>query len=147
MAEPINPTRVIHGNYGFVYDENGTWLANVKSFEAGFDINKETIERAGTRRAGYKTMGIEGNGSMTTNKVSSTFIKRVLAAADDNSPPYVTELNVKLEDPENGGVERWRVKGVQFDNIPIVSFVVGSIMEEEFNFTFDDAELMESISD
>ncbi|MFZ4454336.1 phage tail tube protein [Salibacterium aidingense] len=147
MATPLDPTRVIYGNYGYVYDENGNWLANVMSFEAGFDINKEDIERSGTRKIGKKTTGLDGSGTMGTHKVSSTFISRVMAVLKDSSAPYVTELNVKLEDPDNGGVERWRIKGVQFDNVPIANFEVGSIMEEEFNFTFDDAELVEQIND
>lgn len=145
MVTLLDPTRVISGNYGYVYDETGTWLANVTAFEASIEITKEDVPRAGTRKLGKKTTATDGSGSLTAHKVSSYFVQKVLAAAEDNSPPYVTELNVKLEDPENGGVERWRIKGVQFDNVPIISFEVGSLVEEEFNFTFDSAELVSAI--
>lgn len=145
MATPLDPTRVISGNYGYVYDENGNWLANVTAFEAEIEIGKEDVPRAGTRRMGKKTTETDGSGSMTTYKVSSDFISKVLDAVKDGASPYVTEFNVKLEDPENGGVEKWRIKGVQFDNVPLINFEVGSLMEEEYNFTFESAELVQSI--
>lgn len=145
MAMPIDPTRVISGNYGYVYDENGVWLANVTAFSAELAINVEDVPRAGTRRMGKKTMSTDGSGTMTAHKVSSYFIQRVLAAARDNSPAYITELNVKLEDPESNGTERWRIKGVQFDNVPVVNFEVGSIVQEEYSFMFESAELVEAI--
>lgn len=147
MAQPIDPTRVISGNYGYVYDETGRWLANVTSFNAAYDYAKEDVPRAGTRRVGKKTMTIEGTGSMMFHKVSSYFIDKVLSATANESAPFLTELNVKLEDPENGGTERWRIKGVQFDNAPLINFEVGSLMEEEYNFTFDDHELVERIEE
>lgn len=145
MATPLDPTRVISGNYGHVYDENGVWLANVTAFEAALEIGKEDVPRAGTRRMGKKTTSTDGSGSMTAYKVSSDFISKVLDAGKDGASPYVTEFNIKLEDPENGGVEKWRIKGVQFDNIPLVNFEVGSLMEEEYNFTFESAELVQAI--
>lgn len=146
MALPLDPSRTISGNYGYVYDENGVWLANVTEFSAVLDITQEDVRRAGTRRVGKKTMSTDGSGSMTAYKVSSYFIRRVLAAAQDNSPAFITELNVKIEDPESTGTERWRIKGVQFSNVPVVNFEVGSMMEEEYEFSFESAELVESIA-
>lgn len=145
MALPIDPTRVISGNYGYVYDENGVWLANVTAFSAEMNVTVEDVPRAGTRRTGKKTMSTDGSGSMTANKVSSYFIQRVMAAARDNSPAYITELNVKIDDPESNGTERWRVKGVQFESVPMINFEVGSIMTEEYTFSFESAELVEAI--
>jgi len=146
MALPIDPTRVISGNYGYVYDENGTWLANVTAFSAELNITVEDVQRAGTRRVGKKTMSTDGTGSMTANKVSSYFIQRVMAAAQDNSPAFITELNVKIDDPESNGTERWRVKGVQFETVPMIDFEVGSIMTEEYTFSFESAELVQAIN-
>src|SRR5690625_3393690 len=132
--------------YGYVYDENGTWLANVTAFSAELNITVEDVERAGTRRVGKKTMSTDGTGSMTANKVSSYFIQRVMAAAQDNSPAFITELNVKIDDPESNGTERWRVKGVQFETVPMIDFEVGSIMTEEYTFSFESAELVQAIN-
>lgn len=141
----LDPTRVISGNYGFVYDENGNWLANVTAFEASYEITKEDVPRAGTRFVGSKVTTVAGTGSMTMHKVSSEFAKRLAESVKDGASPYITEFNVKLADPENGGVERWRIKGVQFDNVPLVSYEVGSLVSEEYNFTFESAELVEAI--
>jgi len=146
MTLPIDPTRVISGNYGYVYDENGTWLANVTAFSAELNITVEDVERAGTRRVGKKTMSTDGSGSMSANKVSSYFIQRVMSAAQDNSPAFITELNVKIDDPESRGTERWRIKGVQFETVPMVNFEVGSIMTEEYTFSFETAELVQAIN-
>src|SRR5690625_365977 len=146
MTLPIDPTRVISGNYGYVYDENGTWLANVTAFSAELNITVEDVERAGTRRVGKKTMSTDGSGSMSANKVSSYFIQRVMSAAQDNSPAFITELNVKIDDPESRGTERWRIKGVQFETVPMIDFEVGSIMTEEYTFSFESAELVQAIN-
>ncbi len=142
----LDPTRVISGNYAYVYDENGDWLTNVMNVEASIDIGKEDIQRAGTRWIGKKTTTLEGSGSIGGYKITSDFLKMVARAAEDNAPPFVTEFIIKLEDPESYGAERIRLKGVQFDNVPLVNAEVGSLVEEEYNFTFDGFELMDEIS-
>src|SRR5690554_4040824 len=147
MTTPIDATRLISGNYVFVYDENGRWLANVKAFSAGADINMEDVPRAGTRSIGKKATTVDRSGSMTADKVSSYFQQLLLGSIRDKSRTFVTELNVKIEDPDNGGVERWRFKGVQFTNIPMVNSEVGSLIEEELNFVYDSEELVEVIED
>lgn len=141
----LDPTRVISGNYAYVYDENGNWLTNVMNIEAVIDVGKEDIQRAGTRWIGKKTTTLEGTGTIGGYKVTSEFIKMVSRAAEDNAPPFVTEFVVKLDDPESFGTERIRLKGVQFDNVPLINAEVGSLVEEEYNFTFDGFEFLDEI--
>lgn len=141
----LDPTRVISGNYAYVYDENGKWLTNVMNIEAVIDVGKEDIQRAGTRWIGKKTTTLEGTGTIGGYKVTSEFIKMVSRAAEDNAPPFVTEFVVKLDDPESFGTERIRLKGVQFDNVPLINAEVGSLVEEEYNFTFDGFEFLDEI--
>lgn len=141
----LDPTRVISGNYAFVYDEQGNWLTNVMNVEASIDIGKEDIQRAGTRWIGKKTTTLDGSGSIGGYKVTSDLVRMAALAAQDNAPPFVTQFIVKLDDPEAYGAERLLLKGVQFDNVPLVNAEVGSLVEEEYNFTFDGFELLDII--
>lgn len=142
----LDATRVIHGQYGYVYDETGDWMSHVKSLQASIDINKEDVPRAGSRRVGKKTSTIDMTGSMTAYKITSDMIKRLSESVKDGGKPFVTQIIVKMEDPESYGSERILLKGVQFDNIPLINFEVGSLVEEEFNFTFESWEFLDSIT-
>lgn len=142
----LDSSRVINGSYGEVWHE-GKWLTNIQSAEAMVEIDKEEINRAGTRWKGHKVTSLTGTGSMTGYKVTSDFIKLVGAVADDRKKPYVTELIFKLDDPEAFGAERIRLKAVQFDQIPLGNFEVGSLIEEELPFTFSGFDLLDEIKE
>ncbi|MCK1985167.1 MULTISPECIES: phage tail tube protein [Peribacillus] len=140
----LDSSRTINGSYGAVYHE-GQWLTNIKSAEAMVEINKEEIPLSGTRWMGHKVTSLTGSGSMTGYKVTSDFIKLVGAAAYDDKKPYVTELIMKLNDPAAFGAERVRLKAVQFDRIPLGSFELNAIVEEELPFTFSGFDLLDAI--
>ena len=142
----LDATRTINGSYGEVWTE-GKWLTNVQSAEAIVDIEKEEIKRSGTRWTGHKVVGLTGSGTITGYKITSDFIKSVGAVANDRNKPYVTELIMKLDDPESFGAERIRLKAVQFDRIPLSKFEVGSLVEEELPFTFSGYDLLDEISE
>nr|WP_259544479.1 phage tail tube protein [Heyndrickxia oleronia] len=59
--------------------------------------------------------------------------------------PFVTELILKLADPEAYGFERVRLKGVQFDRIDLIRFEAGSVVEQELPFTFSGMEWLDKI--
>lgn len=59
--------------------------------------------------------------------------------------PYVTELIVKIDDPEAFGAYRVRLKNVTFDRIPVVNYEVGSIVEQEYTFVFSGYEILDAI--
>lgn len=140
----LDATRVINGTFGEVWHD-GTWLTNAKSVEAVVEINKEEIQVSGARWVGHKTTSLTGTGSITMYKVTSDFIQLIGAIAEDGGSPYVTELILKLADPEAFGCERIRLKAVQFDSIPLGTFEVGTIVEEELPFTFCGYELLNAI--
>lgn len=142
----LDTSRVINGSYGEVWHE-GKWLTNTQSAEATVEINKEEINRSGTRWVGHKVTSLTGTGTITGYKVTSDFIRLVGAVANDSSKPYVTELILKLNDPESFGAERVRLKGVQFDQIPLGNFEVGSLIEEELPFTFSGYDLLDFITE
>lgn len=145
MAAPLNATKTISGNYGYLYDADGEWLSNVTGVEANIDIGLEEIKIAGTRWVGNKTTSLKGTGTIKSYMVTSEFIEKMLQVTDDVSSPYTTELIVKLDDPESFGAYRVRLKNVTFDKIPIVSYEVGSIVEQELSFVFSGSQVLDKI--
>ncbi|MFS1511090.1 phage tail tube protein [Chengkuizengella sp. SCS-71B] len=142
----LDATRTINGTFGEVWHD-GEWLTNIKSAEATVELNKEEIQRAGTRWVAHKVTGLSGSGTMTGYKVTTEFIENIGKIADDRSGVFVTELILALKDPESFGAYRVRLKGVQFDNIPLINYEVGAIVEEELPFTFTGYELLDTISE
>lgn len=141
----LDAKRVINGNYGQLFDEDGNWLSNVTSVEANIEIGMEEIKLAGTRWLGNKTTTLKGSGSINGYLVTSEWIEKMAQVTDDVSSPYVTELVVKLDDPESFGAYRVRLKNVTFDRIPVINYEVGSIVEQEYTFVFSGYEIMDKI--
>ncbi|QVY62989.1 phage tail tube protein [Cytobacillus gottheilii] len=140
----LDASKTLNGSFGKMFDESGTWLTNVTQAEANVEIGKEEIRRAGTRWIGHKTVSLTGSGSMTGYKITSAFVKRIAQVADDTQGAFITELVMKLDDPENHEGKQWiRLKGVQFDSIPLLSYEHGSIVEEETPFTFSGFEYLD----
>jgi hypothetical protein len=132
----LDASKTMNGSFGKMF-HNGEWLTNVTSAEATGELNKEEVQRAGTRVVGHKVTSITYSGSMTGYKVTTALAKLIAQVADDTKGSFVTELVMKLDDPENFEGRTWvRLKGVQFDSIPILSYEVGSLVEEETPFTF-----------
>jgi hypothetical protein len=140
----LDATRTINGSYGEVWHD-GIWQTNIQSAEAVVDIDKEEIKRSGTRWTGHKVTSLKGSGNIKGYKITSDFIQLIGSVASDRSKPYVTSIILKLADPEAYGAERVMLKGVQFDQIPLSKFEVGSLVEEELPFTFSGYDLLDKI--
>ena len=138
----LDPSKVMSGRFGKLYHD-GEWLTNVQSASAQGEVSKEEILRAGTRSVGHKVMSITWSGSMSGYKVTSKLAKLIAQVKDNTKGGFVTELVFKLDDPEALSERVWvRLKGVQFDTIPILNYEVGSMVTEEVNFTFSDFEYL-----
>lgn len=144
MAVVQDATKVVSGNFGTVMHD-GEFLTSVQKVEAKIEIEKQEVKVAGTRKVGHKTTSTKGTGSIGMYKVSSKFALAIAQIMDDTAAPFVTSLIIKLDDPEAEGIDRIVLKGVQFDNIPLANFEVGSLVEEELNFTFDDMEYLDAM--
>lgn len=144
MTGPINAHETISGSFGTLWHE-GEWLSNVTAAQASGQINKQEITRAGTRAIGHKPTTILYSGSMTGYRITHAFVKRVAAAADDKSASFVTELIMKVDDPDSApaGKTRIRLKGVQFDTINLLNYEAGSIVTDETPFTFSGFEFLD----
>lgn len=141
----MDAKRVISGNYGYLYDADGNWLTNTTGVEANIEIGMEEIKLAGTRWLGNKTTTLKGSGSITGYMVTSEWTEKMAIVTDDVSSPFVTDLIVKLDDPESFGAYRVRLKNVTFDNIPVIRYEVGSIVDQEFTFVFSGYDVLDKI--
>jgi hypothetical protein len=65
----------------------------------------------------------------------------------DRGKSFVTELIMKLDDPESYGAERIRLKGVQFSKIDLIKFEAGSLVETELPFVFTGYDLLDEIKE
>lgn len=132
----LDATRVINGSYGKLYHD-GEWLTNVTGVELNIDINYEEVPRAGTRVLGHKATTITMTGTIQSFKVTRRLVDAISQILDDGQGAFVTELLVNIDDPENPDMRGFiRLKGVQFTNIPLMSFEHGSLVEEELQFVF-----------
>lgn len=142
MSGILKGTEVINGAFGKLYHD-GVWMSNVYNVELSIEINYEDVPRSGTRKMGKKATTVDSSGTFTGHKVSQDFVRAIGQIMDDSKGAFVTELIMQVEDPENTDTQQFiRVKGVQFTNIPVMSFEHGSVIEDEFNFVFDDYEFM-----
>lgn len=132
----LDPAKTINGSFCKVYYE-GKWMTNAKGVELQTEINYEDILRSGTRTVGKKATTIENTGTLTNYKVTHELIKAIAQVTDDTKGSFVTELLFGINDPESPESKAYiRVKGVQFNTIPILNYEVGAIIEEELPFTF-----------
>lgn len=141
---PLDSTRTISGHFGQVW-KDGRWLTNFRQAEASVEITKEDVPRSGTRWMGKKVVGLAGTGTISGYKVTTALIEEIGQIADDRNPSLVTELILKLDDPDSFGAYRVRLKRVQFDTIPLMNFEAGSLVEEELPFTFEGYEILDRI--
>ncbi|NGQ95501.1 phage tail tube protein [Brevibacillus sp. SYP-B805] len=140
----LDPTRTIYGDFGEVWMD-GKWLTNFNHAEASVEVGKEEIRRSGTRWTGHKVTSLTGTGTISGYKVTTDLVEAISQVAKDRGKPFVTELVLKLDDPDSYGAYRVRLKGVQFDTIPLMNFQAGSIVEEELPFTFSGFEFLDVI--
>lgn len=142
----MDPTGVLNGRFGKLFDANGVWLTNVTAVNATVDFEKEDIMVAGTRWIGKKVTGVSGSGDFTGYTVTTELLDRIGQGTDDTRSALVTELIYAISDPDNGrGTYRVRLKGVTFDSIPLISSEVGSVMSNEFAFTFTGYQIMDRL--
>ncbi|QIG62529.1 tail tube protein [Sporosarcina phage Lietuvens] len=132
----MDATRTLNGAFGKLYHE-GEWLTNVTGVELNIDINYEEVARAGTRVMGHKATTITMDGTIQSHKVTRKFVDAISQILDDSKGAFVTELITEIDDPENPEMKgKYRIKGVQFNTIPLLSYEHGSLVEEELQFVF-----------
>lgn len=137
----------INGKEGKLFLD-GEEVVHVKTFTSTAEKVKNQVNIMGRRWVSNKTSGIVGTGSMTVYYVTSKFRKMLLEYSKTGKDVYFTLQGV-LDDP---GADRGKERVTLYD-VNIDSAIFGSLdvetgsLEEEVPFTFEGADLPESLKD
>ena len=103
----------------------------------------ELGERCGlTEPIWQKVTGFSCSGSLTMNKVSSFFIKKLNEDMKQGKQTACTIIS-KLDDPDAIGSERIVIKDAVFDELILANWSAKTLGEEQINFTFSDWDLLD----
>ena len=142
----LNPSHVINGAFGTL-KLNQVTIANVMSVEYTVELDERPIKIAGTRRTGYKTVGVTGTGTLQIYRIDSEFIRHLPSffPGDDVAtfPGLQYKImSIELADPESG-IENGEINNevVVLKNVKINrltgGFNVDAIIEQTLDFTFE----------
>ena len=135
--------RVINGTWGTVWLD-GEEIAEIKSFQAKDEFEKEGVPQCGKMSKGYKITAVEGKGSMSFHKVNSRMAKKIGRQVREGKTPTFTLIS-KLADPDAYGYERISYKGVVFDDLTLADFEAQTLGSVETPFTYEDYRFLDEI--
>ena len=118
-----------------------------KDLEATCEIEKTDVRTLGKRGAQHKPSGWTGSGSMTIYYVTSLFRKMALQYIKTGVPVYF-DIMVTNNDPASSvGPQTIVLKNCSLDSVIFAKFDVDSeVMDETVDFTFDDADILDSFA-
>lgn len=134
---------MINGTFGHVWI-NDQYMAETTALEAKYKITKTDVPQCGTLSKGQKITQLEGTGTIKMNKVSSYMIRLLLKDVKKGIMPDITIISA-LKDPAALGNERVKLTGVSFDEITLADWEANKLGEESYPFTFQDAEMIDTI--
>lgn len=118
-----------------------------KNLEATCEINKTSVKTLGKRGEQHKPNGWTGSGSLSIYYVTSLFRKMAMQYIKTGVPVYF-DLIVTNNDPASSvGTQTTVLKDCTLDSVILAKFDVESeVMDEDIDFTFDDAEILDEFS-
>lgn len=148
MSSSFNASKVFNGTNGKVYIGD-TEMAEAISLEAKATLDKQEVNSVGVTGKQYKVVGMEGKGTIKLNKVSSFFIEGMADAIKNNKAPDDVTIHSYIGENDavgaNGTVEEVVLKGVQFDELPLINWETKKLGEESIGFTFNDFEVKSKV--
>lgn len=144
MPKQYNPKNTINGTYGEVWIDD-YYIAEILGLQAKVKVEKTEVKQAMTLAKGYKVTGIEGSGTVKLNKVTSYFTLKLSGEIKQGKTPVCTIIS-KLSDPDALGCERIQLNGCTFDELTLVDWEAGKLVEESIPFSFTGWELMDVIA-
>ena len=150
MANAFNANKVFNGTNGKVYIGD-TEMAEAISLEAKVTLDKQEVNSVGVSGKQYKVVGMEGKGTIKLNKVSSFFIKGMSDAIKQNKQPEDVTIHSYIGENDagedaTGSQEEVVLKGVQFDELPLINWETKKLGEESIGFTFTDYEVKGTVT-
>lgn len=145
----LRASDVINGAFGQL-KINSVTIANVMSIDYTVELDERPIKIAGTRKTGYKTVGVNGSGTLQIYRIDSEFMRHLPNFfRPSNEPAYpglfYDKMEIKLDDPESGvggqidpidSGETIALLGVKINRLT-GGFNVDSIVEQTLDFTFE----------
>lgn len=115
-----------------------------KNLEATCEINKTAVKTLGKRGEQHKPNGWTGSGSMTIFYITSLF-RRMCMEYIKTGVPVMFDIMVTNQDPSSSvGAQTTVLKNCTLDSVILAKFDVESeILDEDIDFTFDDADIIE----
>lgn len=128
--------RVINGSFGQLWWD-GELIFEISSFEAKVTPNREDVLMAGTLDIDSKITNLKGEGTLKIKKVFTRGITSLLESWKKGLDPR-SQLIGKLADPDtkNNGRERVVIDNVWFNELTLMEFETGKVLEREFPFGF-----------
>lgn len=122
-------------------------LFMVKSLEAKIEKNKEKVKTLGKRGTQSKAAGWEGAGSITIYYMTSLFRRLMIDYVKNGRDTYF-DIIITNEDPTSTiGRQTVALHGCNLDSALAAKLAVDeSVLEENTDFTFDDADLLEEFT-
>ena len=138
MAESIRGNKTLSGTWGEL------WIDGEKIFEFSKIELKVTANREDVQigiDVDSKITGLKGEGSYTVKKVY-TRAKAILESWKKGKDVRC-QIIAKLKDPDavNGQTERWSANNVWHNELPVVNWEKGGIVEEETSIGFTPSDL------
>lgn len=138
MAESIRGNKTLSGTWGEL------WIDGEKIFEFSKIELKVTANREEVQigiDVDSKITGLKGGGSYTVKKVY-TRAKAILESWKKGKDVRC-QIIAKLKDPDavNGQTERWSANNVWHNELPVVNWEKGGIVEEETSIGFTPSDL------
>jgi hypothetical protein len=133
--QSYTPEKVINGTFGELWID-GEYMSETTAFEATISLEKTDVIQTGTLVKGQKVIGVEGKGTVTMNKVSSYFHRKIGDYIRVMKTPPPATIISKVDDPDAFGAERVSIEGVEFDEMSVANWEGRKIGEEKVNFTF-----------
>ena len=139
----VDAKRVINGTWGQVWLD-GEEIAEIKSFQAKDEYQKEEVSQCGKMSKGYKITEVDGKGSMSFHKVNSRMATKIGKQVREGKTPTFTLIS-KLADPDAYGHERIVYTGVVFDDLTLADFEAKTLGSVETPFTYEDYDFLDKI--
>lgn len=140
----LRGNQVLSGTWGEVWVD-GVPILEAKKVEAKASANREDVQMG--IDVDSKMTGIKGEVTITINKVYSTY--NTILKNYKNGNDVRSQLITKVADPDAVGAqqERWSFDNVWWNDLPLVIYEKGALIEEELTggFTPSDAVNLDEI--
>ena len=136
-----------NGSHGRVWWD-GEMLFEIAKFEAKVTADREDVLIGNSKDS--KITSLTGEGSFTIKSVINRNINRYLEEWKNGHDPRATLVGL-IDDPDavEGQKERSIIDNVWFNELMLMAFEKGQVVEKEFTFGFtpEDASFVETVDD